>query len=1007
MRDAMDVLVVGGGLAGCLAAVRAAEQGRSVVVIEKRAYLGREISACNHTFVACQADDGAFRRCPEPFRRLFRAHGHGEILAPEGMTRQHLLAILEEQGIPVLFEAEPVAATVADGQATGLLLACPSGLAWLPGRAILDASENANLLRLLADRSSIEAGSALVHAVFEMGLPSKSDLPEDTELAGAEKALALVPGSLRLHPTLRNDAVVIEYAYQAETSGERGLARSRLETAARQKSVDAALFLKTSVSAFAQASLSHLAYECHVAQPDSPVPASPCPNLATAPALSWGFSLEEVADSAAQIDTLLARLPSAPAAAVGGTVRGCGKAVELADLAPEPADDDALPVPLFLVTRPAALQPAVRLSCEVCVAGVGTGGGMAMLSAAERGGDVVALEVNRDLGGTHTTGGVVGYYAGYQGGASAAAIEEAKRLNPGQVVGSSPGGLSHAELLRRKAASLGVRLLTGTRICGAVVQDGRLVQVLAANEDGLLAIAAKVSIDATGDGDLAAQAGARYQIGDPHDGMVQSYSMWGKDVYPSPSFLAQRYLTDPGLFHPDVYSERLRAIAVAHRGNSPHHISPMLTPREARRIEGDYALTMADILTQRVFPDALAVACTQTDSHAFASSDFDRLGGAGGGSPLHVRIPYGCFIPKGIEGLLVAAKAISGERDATCFCRMNADIKNAGYALGLAALAAAKAGCGVRDINLPELQKELKQLGILPDWAFAAAKPADRLDAALAALPTGGFAALQRVLYFPAREALPPLEARYAQLADQTPADPFHSERAQLCLALAWHGSALGADFLAALLEQAIAEQRHTTLPHLRAFRMGVAAGGKGEDDYTLVNRLLVMAGRSGGREVIAPLARLIADLPGLGEPVPHVMPYDRERKDIVAYPFFSRLRNVAYAVERQADPALVPALETLLAREGLTGHAVPVGAAASPRYMLAHLELWLARAAARCGSRTGAAILVRYLDDTHVFFRRHARRELANLAGADQPDWSLWLAHTPVWDPRPYRPVA
>lgn len=1005
MGDAMDVLVVGGGLAGCLAAVRAAQAGRSVVVVEKRAYLGREISAYNHTFVGCQPDDGALRRCPEAFRRLFRAHGEGEILAPEGMIRQYLLAILEEQGIPVLFEAEPVAATVADGQATGLLLACPAGLAWLPGRAILDASENANLLRLLADRASIAAGDALVHAVFEMGLPSQSDRPEDRELAEAEQALGLVAGSLRLHPTLRNDTVAIEYAYQTETNGERGLARSRLESASRQKSVDVALFLKTKVPAFAQAGLSHLAYECHVVQPGSPPPASPCANLAAAPVLPWGFSLDEVADTAAQIESLLAQLPFAPAAGTGGSLRGCGKPVPLADLSPEPCTDDALPAPLFRIARPAILEPAVALSCEVCVAGVGTGGGMAMLAAAERGGDVVALEVNRDLGGTHTTGGVVGYYAGYRGGASAAAIEEAKRLNPPQIIGSSPGGRSHAELLRRKAASLGVRPLTGTRICGAIMRDGRLVRVLAANEDGLIAIAAKVSIDATGDGDLAALAGARYQIGDPHDGMVQSYSMWGKDVYPTPSFLAQRYLTDPGLFHPDVYSERLRAIAVAHRGNSSHHISPMLTPREARRIEGEHALTMADILTQRIFPDTLAVACTQTDSHAYASSDFDRLGGAGGGAPLHVRIPYGCFVPKGIEGLLVAAKAISGERDATCFCRMNADIKNAGYAVGLAALAAAKAGCGVRDIHLPVLQAELKQLGILPDWAFAAAAPADRLDDALAALPDGGFAALQRVLYFPADQALPPLEARYAQLADQKPADPFHSERAQLCLALAWHGSALGADFLAALLERAVAEQRHITLPHLRAFRMGVVAGGKGEDDYTLVNRLLVMAGRSGGREIVAPLARLIADLPGLGEPVPHVMPYDRERKDIVAYPFYSRLRNVAYAVERKADPALVPALETLLARDGLTGHSVPVGASSSPRYMLAHLELWLARAAARCGSRIGAAILVRYLGDTHVFCRRHARRELVQLAGSDQPDWSVWLAQTPAWSPRPYRP--
>lgn len=1007
----VDVLVVGGGVLGCLAAVSAAEAGYSVAVIEKRAYLGREISAHNHTFVRCAADDEAFRRCPEAFQRLFRIHGDGEILAPEGLTRQYLLAILEERGIPVLFEAEPVGASVAAGRATGLLLGCPAGLAWVPGRVILDATERANLLRLLAGRPYIEAGPAEVHAGFEIGWSSKAASATADELGTTEQRMGLVPGSLRLHPTLRNDVVAVEYAYLTSATGERGVARSQLETATRQKSVDVAGCLREAVAGCASAGLSHLGFECHVQQPDSPDPLSlpDCTNVCAIPSLPWGFSLTDVADRAATIRAALAELDlgDARGGQPEGDLMGCGPRIPLAELTLVLSADEALAVPFFVATTPGALVPDTCLSGEVCVAGIGTGGGMAMVAAAERGCRVIALEVNRDLGGTHTTGGVVGYYAGYRGGASAAAEQEAKSLSPAGVVGSSPGGMSHAEFLRRKAELLGVRLLTGTRVCGVRVTDGVVTELLAVNEDGLLAVAAAVTIDATGDGDVAALAGAKYQIGDQHDGMVQSYSMWGKDLFPTPSFLAQRYLTDPGLFHPDVYSERLRAIAVAHRGNSPLHISPMLTPREGRRIEGEHALSMADILDQRVFADVLAVACTQTDSHAFASSDFDRLGGAGGGAPLQVRIPYGAFIPKGLDGLLVAAKAISGERDATCFCRMNADIKNAGYAIGLAAAAAVQAHCGVRQIDLPKLQKELKGIGVLPEWAFVAASQ-DPSEDLLEPLATGGFAALQRVLYLPSQQAIPTLEQRYAEVCSTTAADldnPFHSLPTQLCLALAWHGSAVGGELLADLLERAVATGRHTTLPHLRAFRMGVVHGGKGEDDYTLVSRLLVMAGRSGSRAVLAPLARLVAETPAVGQPVPLPMPYDRERKDIVAEPFYSRLRNVAFAVERQADASLVPAMETLLDREGMTGYAVPMGTTDSPRYMLAHLELWLARAAARCGSRLGAAVLVRYLDDTHVFFRRHARQELSLIAGADHGTvaaWQRWLDGRPVWQAVP-----
>ena len=950
MAKAVDVVVVGGGIAGCLAAVAAAERGRSVAVVEKRAYLGREVSAYNHTFVGCAADDGAFRQCPEPFRRLFRLHGGGEIVAPEGMTRQSLLAILEERGIPVLFEAEPVAATVADGTANGLLLACPAGLVWLAAGGVLDATENQNVLRTLADRPYLDKGEALVHGVFETGLPSKTVLPEAAALAAVEAALGLEPGSLRVHGSLWSDTVAVEYAYRTTVAANDGAARTRLETASRQRSVDLARHLRDNVPAFASSGVSHLAFECHVAQPG--VVPSPVANVAAVPVLPWGFSLADVASAATGVEAVLDDL------AIGGTAEaptgelvGHGLRVAAGDLAFQPLADDGLPVSLLACTSPERLVPRAVLSCDVCVAGVGTGGGMAMVAAAGKGCSVVALEANRDLGGTHTTGGVVGYYAGYRGGASGTAQEEAKRLNPAGVVANGPGGISHAEYLRRKAEAGGVLLLTGTRVCGVVVEGGAVAYILAANENGLCAIRAQVAIDATGDGDLAALAGAEYEIGDAHDGMVQSYSMWGKELYPTPSFLAQRYLTDPGIFHPDVYSERLRAIAVAHRDNSPHHISPMLTPREGRRIVGEHRLTMADILSQRIFPDALAVACTQTDSHAFASSDFDRLGGAGGGAHLRVRIPYGAFLPKGIDCLLVAAKAISGERDATCFCRMNADIKNAGWAVGLAAAEAARNGIGVRDIDLPALQEELKRLRILPDWAFAT-ETGKGAPPRLATLAEGGFAALVDLLYVPAAKALPLLEARYAEALGGGPADPGNPEQVQLCLALAWHGSVLGGDLLSTLLERAVAAGQHVTLPRIRSFRQGIVAGGEGRDDYPWVNRLLVMAGRAGSREVVAPLARLVAETPGLGEPLPRTMPYDERRKDIVSEPFYSRLRNVAFAVERQADAALVPAMEALLRREGVAGHSVALGECASPRYMLAHLEIWLARAAARCGSR-------------------------------------------------------
>jgi hypothetical protein len=86
---------------------------------------------------------------------------------------------------------------------------------------------------------------------------------------------------------------------------------------------------------------------------------------------------------------------------------------------------------------------------------------------------------------------------------------------------------------------------------------------------------------------------------------------------------------------------------------------------------------------------------------------------------------------------------------------------------------------------------------------------------------------------------------------------------------------------------------------------------------------------------------------------------------------------NIAYAAAEKADRRLAPALDTLLSRPDVTGYATALHSGGHPRYMLAHAEISLARAAARCGSSAGWKALSVYLNDTHSFFRRTAQREL------------------------------
>ncbi len=977
-----DLIVSGAGISGVIAAVEAAARGMNVVVTEKRAYAGREIAAHSHNFVRTAKDDSAFRSLPDYLKTIFCQHDSNEIIVSDGFVRQQLTALLEEKNIPVLYEAESVGIT-HDGQVlNGLMLAIPAKLCRLPGAALIDAGSAAPLLRMINSMPSVTAGAKLVHTVFEMEFQTKADhlLPSFDEAfrGGIEDALKLEKNSLHFHSCLRNDVIVIEYAFRCDSDGALFETRSNLDAASRRKTFEFASYLRSHVDSFKGANLSHMANEAYI-EPETAIPDSPYRNLFAAPELPWGFSLDDILSLVSGIKSILDKLEIKKESGKDSESfwAGRGFSVPLKTLSLKPLKDEALKVPLFAVGKTAAIKPLICFKSDVCVAGIGAAGGMAMLAAAERGASVTAIELNCELGGTYTAGRVCGYYEGYKGGANEFTGKESMRKMEAVITNPSHGALTHSTYLLDKVKQFGVRLFTGTRACGVLVKNGKLTEILAANEDGIFSIEAFVSIDTTGDADLVALAGLDYDIGDPEDGMMQSYSMWGAEIYPSPNFLSQRYLRDPDIFQPDVYSERLRAVSLAHRLNSPFHISPMITVREARRVKGDAGLTMNEILEDKVFDDVIAVASTQADSHAHTSSDLAKLGTVGAGKALKVRIPYGCFVPAGIDGLLVAAKAISGERDATCFCRMNADVKNAGYSVGMAAALIAKEKIPVRKLDVKKLQKELISLAVLPDWAFHSEEK-DAPSVIIARLADKSLVDLDRILRMSAETALPLLEECYRTLQEASSSvAPYFSVKSLLAMALAWHGSSCGADHLKSLLRLAVSEGRHFTPPHIKAFRTGIVSGGHGEDDYAVVNRLLVMAGRSGSDIFASEISEISDAVPGLGNRIERVYPYDFNRDDMIRDPFYARIRNIAFAVSRKPSKDLIPAIERLLSMKELSAHDVPMGSQKTPSYQLAYLEFCLAKAAVRCGSSLGIKVLKRYSRDTHCFLRKHAAMEL------------------------------
>ena len=75
-------------------------------------------------------------------------------------------------------------------------------------------------------------------------------------------------------------------------------------------------------------------------------------------------------------------------------------------------------------------------------------------------------------------------------------------------------------------------------------------------------------------------------------------------------------------------------------------------------------------------------------------------------------LPYGCFVPKKIDGILTAGRCISGTHRAHASYRVMSICMAMGQAVGVAAAMCARQGCTPRNLNVKALQAELTALGI-------------------------------------------------------------------------------------------------------------------------------------------------------------------------------------------------------------------------------------------------------------------------------------------------------
>jgi hypothetical protein len=391
---------------------------------------------------------------------------------------------------------------------------------------------------------------------------------------------------------------------------------------------------------------------------------------------------------------------------------------------------------------------------DLIVAGGGTAGSAAAVSAARMGLRVLLIEEENCLGGVSTAGGVNELYANLEGLGNIFAQLIRELENFGALYGRYFTGEYLKLIWQIMADQAGVEILFNTSVVDAVVEQKKLVRVQAVSASQFMTLEAKYFIDATGEGDLAFLSGADYQLGHPENGRTLHMSLTAmfhdtnqlREPYLPPGFAAIHSKQDlPGLHGPvklddnRVYANmtkimghdptdpvslshaeaeaRRQLVRIVYYVQKLHPTFALASSghkigiREGRRILGEYTLTQQDIAGDicKDFPDGIAVATSQIDFHSLTKPGH-------GGWRQKVQpyaIPLRTLIPKGIKNLLVAGKLISGDQVAMSSYRMTPTVCAMGQAAGTAAGLAVKASLDdIRDLDVSFLREQLTRDGI-------------------------------------------------------------------------------------------------------------------------------------------------------------------------------------------------------------------------------------------------------------------------------------------------------
>jgi hypothetical protein len=446
-------------------------------------------------------------------------------------------------------------------------------------------------------------------------------------------------------------------------------------------------------------------------------------------------------------------------------------------------------------------EPARRLPIrryDVVVAGAGTGGVVAAIAAARQGAKTAIIEAKGYPGGTVVEGGTA-LHSFYNLWKAFPGVQKKQLVRgiPQEIVDRliKAGGCSgHAEMsvgadydsvctavdteiyklvAFEMLVQAGVSVCVNTRLAGAIRRGSRLDGVIAESRSGREAFMAKAFVDATGYGDLAAYAGAKFTEPNDYDvansiglanvsveklydflkskNAVSNYAEGVRDGQPGkivrlqgtaaafpPEFNQEARRVGMNVVTTTVHDNYFMFIKVNYR--IPGRTTSMddvaaaeleLRRRQARTVElfrkfvpgcekAFIARTSPSLNIRRGrliacdydLPLADIVGARHFDDDVFIYGFHDsapRLQIKNGGS---YGIPYRALLVTGIDNLLAAGMMITSNHEAHMSTRNTVSCMGQGQATGTAAALCAAANVGTRELRYSTLRQGLEKGGV-------------------------------------------------------------------------------------------------------------------------------------------------------------------------------------------------------------------------------------------------------------------------------------------------------